>query len=737
MKNRISILPFMILLCRLNILAQTPQWALFETDPFAAQMVLQGQNIWIHTIHGLVQVDINTSEKTVFNTLNSGLNNHRNTGLGLDASGNLWVASELDGLYTRNADGTWQTPGISYGDSLLASSPPGVGPDGQVYLMLRSLATNIPYLLRWENQQLQLLTFPPDFKYFSTGQITVDQAGDVWLVMPKDVAGFPHHLLHLHQGNWQVFSPGAFDATLDDYFQIPRITAAPDGAVFIHTYSPYTQSAIKNKVFRLENGQIELYKMPYLSLFEGGDAVNGLAVDQENRPWVATSDHQLWRYNADEDWTPMNLQNLGVPTTGGDHRFLIDAQNRIFVLGINELYMTDGQQAATSIPLIKTDIADFQCWGLAVAPSGRVWYGGANGVSYFDGDQWTALPVWGEQYRNASNLQADSLGNVWYLPISSSTLTRCDGQQYFTKDLTRPNSFYGYSSRTDLDLDRQGNKWICTGETELLRVRDNQIKYYVPPGAVDSIRELAIDAAGNVWAIGRQIYQLENDALVLKYAANFIYVHDAVFQGNALVISDGVGNIFRYENGLLEKDSALLVYSRAPFYSLYPRLAIDETGNLWAGTYSGLFQKHDQGPWVEISTRTSRSIDNFVEHVRVDACNNVWFWAFNALMVYNPDGLDEHCALVNTHSVQQTTTDNLSCQPNPATSLVRLSLSDANTILTRVNIFAADGRCVLSVQPQHQTSVSVPVQHWTPGWYSVIATDGQGDVHRGRFLVLR
>lgn len=168
--------------------------------------------------------------------------------------------------------------------------------------------------------------------------------------------------------------------------------------------------------------------------------------------------------------------------------------------------------------------------------------------------------------------------------------------------------------------------------------------------------------------------------------------------------------------------------TNSPLTSNYVNgLTLDSKGNVWIGTASnnkfgynefvkgcGLL-KFDGTNWTSFTTSNSLLPDNDVQWVGADRNDNIWFTCKEKFGVYNEGGLP---FFTNDVQEQPESTDGITITPNPSSTTITISGTDAISAVTIVNSFGMEvvGRHTLS---SANGSLNVDVSDLASGVYFV------------------
>ncbi len=715
------------------------QWRFYNASLYAEHLEVNGNEIWVGTNHGIVRVNAQTYIPEPFTSLNSGLAAHYNAGLGADASGQVWVPHQVDGISRHNPDDSWTNfSSAAYPDSFYSMYSATVSPQGVVWAYGFFKTPYNSHIVRIENGAVTTIPLPSGFQY-PTPQLRTDVNGGLWAALYKDNGGIQtSHICRYHNGQWTVYEPTQFEALNNtSYFTVGALYPSPDGSMFAWTYAEFTPG-IRNKLFKIKDGQITKYPVPYQSAFESPDIFKWLYVDSENVPWIGSSDNRVLRWSFSDIWDETKLDTIGLPDAGGGHAFRQDAQGRWWVLANGRLFHTDGHSDAQEIPLFDTEFdAEYSIWGLTNTSDGDTWMGGRDALYRFNGAQWQKIPMpFSDEYHYGTRMASAPNNHIWYLPYGYSGLVRYDGQQFKFVFLNRPNdNLQGYDFRSALAVDAPGNAWVATGTRDLLRVTPTSTSgfslthFSLGENLNDTIYQVAADSQGVVWAVGRNVYKVSSDSLQLVVAADLENGWSMVGTDNGFWFADYQGRIYRFDGTQLSSFDDLLVYSTGLNDGHYPEISLDAQGNLWVGTYSniGLLRRNPAGVWDRFTVDNSPLSGNFVQQPRADVCGNIWFSIRDELGVFNENGLQPNC-VVSTHEIPsgKLSASPFEVFPNPTYSSVTIRPKQSGVVVRRVLLHDFSGKTVMEVRnADFENGVELQMSQLSAGvYFASILSDG-------------
>lgn len=296
--------------------------------------------------------------------------------------------------------------------------------------------------------------------------------------------------------------------------------------------------------------------------------------------------------------------------------------------------------------------------GVTMMASGELWFGAKDGLSSFDGNQFTIFrEADGLQYSNIKSLIVDREGNLWLGTDGQGVLLQA-GQSF-----TRFNTNDGLHSDLILSICKYGNDQLLFGSYENgIAFYDGQsFQPYIYNDSLpnETIWTIYADTDSTIWAgTSSGLFREENGTISLLNEENGLagnrvtaftkvedgywvgadngfskidrqgelvktYNEESGFEGKRIrsIISDGVKTWIGAENGLY-----ILENERISKYVVDPEeqsaiycLSVDQNNQVWIGTSNGLFntdQDEIEISEIEISTEFSAKNINFLETLK-------------------------------------------------------------------------------------------------------------------------
>jgi ligand-binding sensor domain-containing protein len=332
--------------------------------------------------------------------------------------------------------------------------------------------------------------------------------------------------------------------------------------------------------------------------------------------------------------------------------FIIIAVLALIVYSCKKATATTSMTNYTELGLINNTV-----YTIAIDAQGNKWVGTQQGVSKFDGKNWTPYTTANSGLSNnmVNCIVIDSKANKWIGTWKG--LTKFDGSNWTT--------YFANKSISHIVLDSQDNLWFCTYDTTtkkydgLSKFDGINITTYTASNSAlpgNKVSSIAIDAQGNKWiGTSNDTLGIRGKCWISKFdGINWVSYNiadlgltdqgfsyepvDAIVidaQGNKWFGSDGSGvsnfdgtNFVHYTikdipDGAGYANNSVLA------------IAIDLHGNKWFGTRDGA-RKFDGTSWANFSTYDKyESGDTFVYTIVIDKQGNIWFGTDHGVYEYS------------------------------------------------------------------------------------------------------
>lgn len=284
---------------------------------------------------------------------------------------------------------------------------------------------------------------------------------------------------------------------------------------------------------------------------------------------------------------------------------------------------------------------------IAIDSLGNKWIGTNNGVSKFDGTNWTTYNMSNSSIvsNEIKSIAVDLQNNVWIGSEAHNGFIECvakfDGTQW-----TRYNSNYssGGSSGADIldiDVDNQGNVWfISLGGNPLTKYDGTNFTRYTtlnfPQNFYPSC--MAIDSQGNIWlGTNTGVSKFDGINCISFNSSNSGIINNSKTKD---VKIDTMGSIWlSTDMGIVKYDGInwtnYTTSNSGLHYNYIHNMVIDLHGNKWFGSKMGGVSKFDGNNWVTYSTQNSELSDNVVYDIKIDNQNNKWIVTHNGLSKFD------------------------------------------------------------------------------------------------------
>jgi ligand-binding sensor domain-containing protein len=299
---------------------------------------------------------------------------------------------------------------------------------------------------------------------------------------------------------------------------------------------------------------------------------------------------------------------------------------------------------------------------MTIDSSGNKWFGTWAGISKFTDSTWTTYMDTG--YYTA--IKTDAKNNVWVtssalpgtgVPMSGQVVTKFDGVNW------EPIAFYDEAYRS-IAIDSMDNKWFST---------------YGYVGKYDDVTWVSYDAGMN-----KENYSIAFDKKGVLWSSDATW-----FDGNVFV-------------PVLE-DNMLV-----DFYFCALALAIDSKNNKWfGGTLSGGVWKYDESNWTNYTTDDGL-VNSNVLSIAIDKEDNIWFGTMGGVSKF----VESEVTQVKDSEIRD-----IKLYPIPVADKLTVSFSKPKENTT-IEIFSIDGIKLCSV-PIYNEKIELDMSNYPSGTYIV------------------
>ncbi len=332
-----------------------------------------------------------------------------------------------------------------------------------------------------------------------------------------------------------------------------------------------------------------------------GDAVKAYLFQPDGSMWVGT-DRAIDVFAtpvAREKTTEYTWSNGLAASSAED--LAVDASGGIWAAHLAEgVSYFDGEQWRKFT--IDNGLADNWVYSIAVAPSGEVWFGTVGGASVYDGETWTT-------YTSGGGLAGDWVsavavapnGHVWF--ATDSGVSEYDGETWTTHLAGRHARSVGAAADGTIWAAGSGFVSYFDGSTW----HAVQSAYF----ADQLLISLALRANGEIW-----VGSLEDGATMLaaaKEEGSQAQLDDILWLGTPAGVTMLQGSEQRHfdvADGLAGSDVRAIL--------------IDSQGRKWFGTDGGA-SMYDGFAWTSYAPSLSSISSNYVHTLAVDPQGRTWF----------------------------------------------------------------------------------------------------------------
>ena len=273
-------------------------------------------------------------------------------------------------------------------------------------------------------------------------------------------------------------------------------------------------------------------------------------------------------------------------------------------------------------------LADNRVYDIAIDSMGNKWFGTAQGLSKFDGNSWTT-------YTTAQGL-ADNIVRAIALDRTNQVWVGTDGGGISRFDGTNWTSWAASDGLVNnhvwsITADSTNNIWIGTYEG-LSRFDGNTWTTYTMTQGLGAnyVRDVVVDSAQNIWVatIGGGVSHLNNGTW------QTYTMTQGLFSNNVTALAeDATGKLWTGSTGGLSEfsNSSWITHAlTSPLADNFvTSIAKDHQGHTWVGTYHGA-ARFDGQTWQHYTTADGL-VSNRVQDIMQDHDQNMWFATDNGI----------------------------------------------------------------------------------------------------------
>lgn len=344
-------------------------------------------------------------------------------------------------------------------------------------------------------------------------------------------------------------------------------------------------------------------------------------------------------------------------------------------------------------------------YSMATDGKGNLWFGTDQGITKFDGVNWTTYTVdSGLIDNNVNVIKEDTHGNLWIgagdVDNGYGGVSKFDGEHWDNYD-TQDGLISNFVSV--IITDSAGNLYFGSSSVwyDMVFVAgDGGVTKYdgfnwttIMKKERYAFRGLAIDDEGNMWIGNNFVIDILVDSippyyssvLKIKNTDTTVYTSTDGLTGtwiSSLVIDETGNKWIATDHGVSMFDGEKWInYTTEDGLAnnLVYAIAIDSSGNKWFGTYNGV-SKFDGTHWTNYSTQDGL-INNGVTEIAIDSKGNKWFATYGGVSKLVENDITIIKTLTNTYDVK--------LYPDPVIDKLNIALSkqvtDAGIALYSLN----------------------------------------------------
>ncbi len=601
--------------------AQFPQWHNYTSSEGSLDFELDGNDIWICSVGGLVKLNKSTGTYVNYNGGNFGLTRNELYRIETDASGVLFI-SGLNFIQTFDKGTDWM-----YYDTLTAvgMSAPALGQCkadklGNVYAPAYS-----NYILRYNNSNFDTIQFPLSGN-IQISEIDVDSSNHLW------VATGLYGVAKYDGTSWQTYD--STNSVLPSKFANGICVDHNDKvyALFYMTPNQGVLYSFSNGLWVLEqsgiscsNGPVEMY----------ADATNNIWITSENG-----------MVNGIIKWDGTNITSfvVGLPSTEITE-FQIDNQGNWFYTTDYGFYSYDGV-SHRNYKISNSELPTNWFEKVVIDKYGVKWFAGYYGVVRFDGFNWRTFNVANSTlgWDHITDMYADNdNGLIWvtFNPgFGNSGISYYDGSNWNTITPTVSGGFHnGYS----LTKDTNGNMWFI-GSSGVAKYDYTAWTHY-SSATLNSTPNgnIVADLSGNVFvaSFGQGVWRFDGSSWQFYDSSNFAGASSYSYflysgAGGQVYAITGLGNIYVFDGTAWN-----IFYSPCMVQIPNTFSGVENiTGDTWLA-HTKFTSKYDGALCTDLAVSRLPDLSGMVRSVAKDLHNNYWFTygvVNGGITVYNNDG---------------------------------------------------------------------------------------------------
>jgi ligand-binding sensor domain-containing protein len=668
--------------------------------------------VWLGTEHGLVRIQKDNNERTIWTVHNSNLPSDDIETIQIDADGNVWIGT-YDYILMRQ-DGTgWTEIDIPFDENWLGSSLPllydlEIAEDGSFWL-----GTNNG-LWHWKNGTWEV------FNSLSGNLSNGPNNNKFWQV--EELNG------KIYFSEKELFEKNNTETiNLTDLYPALRI---PIGRGYLSTSNNKVIVSNKyNYVASIDDGNISI-NTSIDDVFPTGTPFQ---IATNNASEITIISHIGDKYQLQSNgWISQTtpLTDALIPSNFSRRYYFIDDNNQDWVTDRIQLHRIQNS-SLQSFSISDNPLEDNSGKYIAPLSNGSVYIKDYPGklFLYHPLNGWSSIPVPDDidgQNFTLSNMTVDPSDHLWI--CSNRGLLRYDGNDWTA--FTQNNSNFPFAEGVGRITSGSDGKIYLATWTNGIVVYDGLNWSTISP-SVDGLlagvpKNIGIAPNGDLWVLVNQTIQHFDGTSWTNYNEQNSIIPPDIGLGNIvftpngdLWMSAGSPGVLRFSGNEWTRFGGIVEPSVNIATAFAITISPDE--KVWAGTpYNVAVFENDQ--WSAMDQNNSLILNQRVEKIQAAVNGSIWMNSESkGLYVYNPSGFGSPSSTKNIAS------DELIIYPNPSNHFININLPSGK----QYELFQSNGKLISTGVLQNNR---INIEHLASGLYFIRLFSDQG-FSVGKFVV--
>jgi ligand-binding sensor domain-containing protein len=729
--NKSIVLFWLLLLSPVVAFSQLSDWKNYTNGDMVTKILNDGDYLWIATDGGLVKMHKTTEEKTFYNRANTGLPDNHIRGLAKDINGDIWVASQYNGI--GKFDGTNCTVYKKTNNST----------DQHCYSIAIDNENNVWagtlfYLNRFDGEKWESWTTPNSAldAFWAIYDLKFDTEGMLWMGGASVVSHF--YFAGFNGSNIEILEE------IDT--PVLSIEIDKDNNKWLGTEAGLVKyDGVSFTTYNTNNSNLP------------DNTIHAVKKDASGNLWLACG-KQLVKFDG-TDFTTHNTSLI----TGDDNNFIYCLEpedNGTVWIGTRRnglIKFSNGTFRQINLgnsPLLSNDIA----YSLDIDEDYNVRFGTKYNLVTIDKNN-----RWSSSYENIGNMTTDRFringiasdlsGNRWIALGRSDTCLLKINNNSSTVVFTEQNSplirqIFEYR----FAFDKKGNTWIATGAG--LYKYDGSVwsRYHTgnAPLTSNAIGNIVLDKDDNLWGaagnngclfkydgVNWTVYTPDDTGLPTRFVSTLAF--DS--KNNLWVHCRDADNVVGREfgGGLTKFDgSEWITYnidnSDIPSNSILD-IAVDKDDNLWLATIGRVgVTKFDGTHWESYNVDNSGIAFDEVSKITLDYYRDlIWFNHLYSSGLSTAK-LNSNTGINNMRLTKEAKGFTVYTNPSDASIIIRLQ----GINMENINVYDISGKLIASGNKYHGTEIQIPLFKLNmihKGLYLIRINSSQGETYCQKIFI--